>query len=1814
MSRASWEPHAAVRPACPGLRLETEDAPIQSVPASQLADSGSGHIGAQIPPRRGIKKKSVTKPNTKIFFQNTNSLKKGCVQEKKIKSVVKKKGLSVLDLAAKKYLIKGKMAQKSETTALLNVCSKMSTAVVCDTNDESFLLKNSLILSKVSSKLQSSKDVNTKFDNAIMSCCSKSSCRDNIDMKKLSTEKMDIISNVEVFASTTSSTCAVTQKRGQNAKLDVHAQEKKPRKDLCYESASPNWSNTVMSDKSENNFKRQHFVANEEMQHENSKCYIFDNYIGVTMSDNQKFSDSVTNLNFNIINNNKNGKVQERSTASDARVTLHTEYIQVIKNTINLKFPLKRFFKCCFCPKLYSSPNSCSNKQSIKNHLERKHNISANFLHSCGFCNEGKFQNVVKQEYVTKHITLVHNEELEQFNVTNKCSYDNVCDICSESFPSKSALAHHIVKHTIKRPKINDIRLFRQTIENSKPGSCYLPKLGDVADSISSNISNNGAIERNSLCNIDEFLNCDITDDDLQELLSKETYLSDITIDTYLKSVATKEVSDRGIMPLSCQYLRMFSDNFIDSMYLNLQKFSKFNTFVIPININNNHWIVATMILSKKMIILIDPQKIFNHQSCDEDLMGKLLHLWCFLPGNVSMVGNKQPDIRTFTQHPLQLDSYSCGVHVCLIAKCIMNGFMFNDNEQILYPTNDMFSHRIDMFEVITDKTNSRKNTPIIDKSMDDKEDDCFDNEMETLIQNEKSPLSIPKPKHSDPEHVIMCIDQIKHWYAMNNDQNWNQFEDIVMGFFAQIQTSSKKSTSTSYSSKFNEPKKKEGLDFIGLNENSNDQNPYGFPIQKSGKLPMEQRQRVSQTYKHKKKTTFRKITEEKSSECDISLETLEEHFQNVYSDLNDNVTLSNIQHLLPSSPVILEEEEKKWVKDNLLGVITKKKVINMLRKHSDTCPGTDGIKYSDLLKLDPNGTALTAIFNVCLKFRKIPRNWKDSNITLLYKKGDRANPANYRPIALSSTIYKTYTGILADRLANICTKYDLTSPIQKGFMPKMEGCLENIFVLDDMIHRSRSEGKNLAVAWIDLTNAFGSVSHRVIKYTMEKLGLPKHFVEIVQDMYRNSYNTIKTKIGITNKIEIKCGVKQGDPLSPLLFNLSIEPLIRKILGYKSTRGFEGYTGKHIIQAYADDIVILSKSADDLQFLIREMVATLKDIGLSCNVKKCGTLYLPKGKINTEKKFFIMDKDIPQLSLNDVYMYLGNPCGIGIDQCSMDLVVKCMHLIDKVERSELLPWQKLDAIKTFISPKMAYLFRSSKINISLLRELDKLLMSTARLICRTGKMANKNYFLGAVSQGGIGLTSFTEEYSINAITHVFRLLTSPSEDVKSLAWSSLEQETMRWTNKKNTDITEMLSFLNASVVGNLKPCESRSGSNPSSIWSKARICMRLLQKHINCVFNLNAKGMLKFTFDFKEGIDCFLDASNRKSIYKALRQRLGTYHIECLLNECPSQSRNLQGAKMDPATNKLILKGKVVGPAEWNFIHKAKLNLVPVFGKQFHKKENRKCRRCSHPFECLTHVLGRCSYNMSELIYPRHDNILNKLTNIISKYNIGLEIAVDKVCPVSEKGLRPDLIITDHATNTKHILDVSCVNENRRDKLEEMRTLKIVKYFNEAQNYSKQGFHVLQEGFIMGTLGAWHPNNTNILKQFNVPPKVIKKFRKGLTKDVIHDSKNIFWSHLIGREEYASGIYDGKNNINHNVFCTDATIGISQREVSQKPPSDGSNIKSTNHLPKNGRRCENTPCTEDSPRLIPHKTSSFVDPFNTLKAQHWRRPNPPFPP
>lgn len=161
-----------------------------------------------------------------------------------------------------------------------------------------------------------------------------------------------------------------------------------------------------------------------------------------------------------------------------------------------------------------------------------------------------------------------------------------------------------------------------------------------------------------------------------------------------------------------------------------------------------------------------------------------------------------------------------------------------------------------------------------------------------------------------------------------------------------------------------------------------------------------------------------------------------------------------------------------------------------------------------------------------------------------------------------------------------------LNTDQQKAFLPTIPGVAEHQAKLAAIISSARREKGSLAVAWLDIANAYGSVHHSLIQFSLQHYHAPQEFCTLIQSMYTGLSATISTDEWCMAPVPLEIGVYQGDSLS-----VAILTVINTLSDTLSTRHYLGFTLpslsvtiNHLL--YADDACVVSNSPAGCQYLL----------------------------------------------------------------------------------------------------------------------------------------------------------------------------------------------------------------------------------------------------------------------------------------------------------------------------------------------------------------------------------------------------------------------------------------------------------------------------------------------------------------------------------------------------------------------------------------------------------------------------------------------------
>jgi hypothetical protein len=198
-----------------------------------------------------------------------------------------------------------------------------------------------------------------------------------------------------------------------------------------------------------------------------------------------------------------------------------------------------------------------------------------------------------------------------------------------------------------------------------------------------------------------------------------------------------------------------------------------------------------------------------------------------------------------------------------------------------------------------------------------------------------------------------------------------------------------------------------------------------------------------------------------------------------------------------------------------------------------------------------------------------MPQEWSTAIICPIHKKGDKVECRNDRGISVLNVTYKIFT--------NLLTRYiepsveEMLGDYQRGFR-KDQSTTAQIFCLRMILEKACEYNVDIHELHIDYKQAYDSTNRAELVEIMKEFGTPMKFARLVKMTLANTNNKVKIQGKLLPSFEMAVGLRQGDSLSTLLFNLCTEKTIRNV---KINPGGTIFNTKRQCVAYADDVVIL---------------------------------------------------------------------------------------------------------------------------------------------------------------------------------------------------------------------------------------------------------------------------------------------------------------------------------------------------------------------------------------------------------------------------------------------------------------------------------------------------------------------------------------------------------------------------------------------------------------------------------------------------------------
>ena len=787
----------------------------------------------------------------------------------------------------------------------------------------------------------------------------------------------------------------------------------------------------------------------------------------------------------------------------------------------------------------------------------------------------------------------------------------------------------------------------------------------------------------------------------------------------------------------------------------------------------------------------------------------------------------------------------------------------------------------------------------------------------------------------------------------------------------------------------------------------------------------VEKYRTLQQKWTKNRKNAVKQVLDGASdAKCQIDKEVIEATYAERFESAGPTVNLSNYPGPVTEPPSPLDKAPNS---DRILDAVTASEVRKAVRAmKTNSAAGPDRITVAQLKKKTEESPGfLAGVYTLWLMSGKVPEKLKTSR-SLLLPKGttDMLNISNWRPLSISSVLLRLYTKSLAKRLTSAINLH----PSQRGFIPA-PGVEQNSILLEHLIRKQKKEKGTLAVAFLDLAKAFDTISHDLFAKGLTRMGVPSQFIRVVEDLYEGATTTFATANGETRQISINQGVKQGDPLSPILFNVCLDPMFCSL--ERNGKGWESNGTSISALGYADDTAVISDSRAGLEKNLALVKAFCDQVGLRLNINKSYVFHIQSdGKtftVNDVEPYEVDGRPIPWIKPEEATRYLGKMFGPWGGMSVPNLKQQVEEWARSVAAAPLKPLQAMEIWRDTILPRIKARILHSRPSLALLKSLDAQIRGHVKSLLHLPEQTTNALIHARTRNGGLGITSLEDTIPDLTIKGLHKLCwKAKNVKITKLAQSLGVRETLE-------DMCNRFPHCRPAKPGSKKQAEEdpeRDSTIPKDKW-----CEYLASQ--------TTQGMGSTTW----------------MKYK----------------ECNSWIR--EGTFSNGETIDALL---------------LRTNCVPTREciSRYTASTETKCRRCGTATETCGHISGWCpSVKRSRIL--RHNSLCKILANKAQKQ--GWTVHWEPVMNGPKGKLKPDLIFTRDEValvvdpTVVWERDAACLVKAAREKVAKYSCLES----QIKEKFGSEEVQVF--GLPIGARGGWTPQNDQVLRALGLPTGQTRK-------------------------------------------------------------------------------------------------------------------------
>jgi hypothetical protein len=337
-------------------------------------------------------------------------------------------------------------------------------------------------------------------------------------------------------------------------------------------------------------------------------------------------------------------------------------------------------------------------------------------------------------------------------------------------------------------------------------------------------------------------------------------------------------------------------------------------------------------------------------------------------------------------------------------------------------------------------------------------------------------------------------------------------------------------------------------------------------------------------------------------------------------------------------------------------------------------------------------------------------------------------------------------------------------------------------------IKEAKDKETPLHILSLDIKKAFDSIEHWAIELALGEHGLnvPENIIHVIMDTMKNNTIQIKTDAGLTEPIPIGRGVRQGDPLSGLLFNIALDPLLGKIDEIAASEN-NPILGAH---SFVDDQELVANSSQMLEEMWQTVKQFMDAMNIELNAKKSTYVTNDYVKENEAAELKYGDETIPKAKQNEPFRILGVHMTMNLDWTYQKKlsIGKMKGTLRALKKRKITDIQYVDVVNTMVIPAIAYSMNIVHYSDDELKNLNKELYTAIRQRLRIVDTAGWEDWLTLNRQndGGLGLSNLKDVHDATRLNAFLLVANGP----KSAAKTKLEQQEEQYNLARDTVDTE----------------------------------------------------------------------------------------------------------------------------------------------------------------------------------------------------------------------------------------------------------------------------------------------------------------------------------------------------------------------------------------------------------------------------------------